>query len=120
MVWGIEAKGGTLQDYLEGKGRVPAAIVWEPNRRSTLQHLRRDCSDISTASASCSYLRTLSVKALHAGLKGRRWTKEVKATRLLWGYVVFQRRAACIMDACPPGWDRRGWEVGSRSEVDLA
>ena len=66
--WGIEVEGGTLEDYIEGKGRVPA-IVLEPNRRSTLQHPRRDCSEVSTASVSCSCLRRFSVKALHAGAR---------------------------------------------------
>ena len=81
--WGIEAEGGTLEDYLEleGKGRVPA-IVWEPNRRFTLQHPGRDCSEVSTTSVWCSYLRRLSVKALHAGARDAGEVGHVNGVRI--------------------------------------
>ena len=79
--WGIEAQGGTLEDYLEGKGRV-LAVVWEPNRRSTLQHSRRDCSEVSTTSVSCSCLRRFSVKALHAGARDAGEVGHVNGVRI--------------------------------------
>ena len=57
-------------------------ITWQPNRRSTLQHPRRDYSDVSTASVSCSCLRRFSVKALHAGARDAGEVGHVNGVRI--------------------------------------
>ena len=51
----------------------------------------------------------------------RIWRGEGKSHTIMVGLCgVLQGRAGCVTDACPPGWDRHRWEIGSRSEVNLA